>query len=250
MPTSSGYISPDEIIADATSLVDDEGFKKFSYGSYLSEVQQALGELAFDTHFDDKVWYSTIPPDLQVQLPEGVVSIERMFVYNGECSPTSIVPLRKAVGFTRMKGATFKEQMGIGNTDAIMDDVYSYPHGVPYYNTIGGVIMLSDACVAFSNIMVRYKGLGCNLGDAPVIPYELRQAVKLYVANAQLTKLFAREPARWGAVLQNVKRDLHVGNGPLDPGAWVRAKRRVQAIDKKEARDIALYLTRLQSPPY
>ena len=252
MPTDSGYIAPEEIIADVIQMVDDADFKKFSFGGYMSEVQQALAELALDTLFDDRVWSGPVPKSLVVDVQAiGLVNLERMFLFNGEeCRAENQVTVWHAKGFTRYKAQGFKEQKGEGNNDPIMDDVMWSPGGLPYYNIVDGNIMLSDACANYQNIMLRYRGLGCPLGSAPVVPNEFRQAVKNYVAMAQLTKLFARDPQRWGAVLNNIKRDHFGGRGAMDVGTWQQAKRRVRTLDMKEMQDHMKYMSHMYAPKY
>ena len=250
---NGGYISPDEIIADATSICDDEAFKKFSYGSYLSQIQQALTELAQDTLYDDRVWSGPIPSTLVVDITGvGVVNIEKVFLYNGDkCHAGNQVTVWHARGFTRHKGAGFKEQKGSMNNDPIMDNVtYGSEQGLPYYNNASGYLQLSDACANYQNIMIRYRGLGCPIGAVPVVPTEFRQAVKNYVAMAQLTVLFARDPQRWGLVLANVKRDHHGGNGPMDAGTWKQAQRRARTLNMKERENQNKYLSAIDAPKY
>lgn len=243
MPTNSGYISPDEIIAEATELVMDTAMRRFSYGNYLSQVQRALAELAFDTYFDDRAAEFEIPDTLVIDVNSiGMVSLERIFVFNGECTPDNIQPVWYARGFTRFRGAGFKQQKGTGNGNPIMDDVYSHGASTLYYSIIDGQIMLSDACSAYAKVMLRYRGMGCKLGDKPIVPNELREAVTNYVAIKQVTKLLSEDPSRWSTVLANLKRDQY-GNGGLDVGAWQQAKRRVQAVDIKEKEDVSNYLS-------
>ena len=67
---------------------------------------------------------------------------------------------------------------------------------------------------------------------------------------AQLTKLFARDPQRWGAVLNNIKRDHFGGRGAMDVGTWQQAKRRVRTLDMKEMQDHMKYMSHMYAPKY
>lgn len=244
MHASAGYISPNEIISDVIAICDDMEFKAFEYAFYLSQVQQALSELAYDTLFDQRTWTGAIPPSLVLDLPDGLFNLEQVYVFSGtDCSIGNLSNVYWARHFFRHGGATVKEQRGV-QTDPFLENTTVYAGGILYFNISGGKLYLSDACAGFQNVLVQYRGMGCKLGDAPMIPHYLREAVKNFVAKAILTVRFARDPGRWSAVLDNVKRD-HFGNGGLDAGTWKQAQRRVQSIDIKARNDIARYLSNL-----
>lgn len=246
MPTHSGYCSPEQVIADAVSLYDDEGFKEFSPGWCMGKVQSGLSELAFDTYFDDKVAVLPITDNLIVNIPEGLWSIDRMYAFNGnECVAGPANTVWYARNYVRYGGGMFKEQKG-ENDDPFMEDVISSSNAaaVLYYGTLDNRIFLSDACAAYQKLMIKYKGMGCRIGDAPIVPHELRSAVTHYVAMQALLVLNGRYPGRWAAQLAEVKRMLY-GQGGLDVGTWKQAQRRVQSVSAKQRDDLKKYLSRL-----
>ena len=244
MHGSNGYVSPDEIFSEVTMMIGDEPAKELSYGFYMGSMQKALSELAFDTYFDQRAW-STPITDLTLEMPNGLWNIEQVFVFNGDdCSASNMANVYQARGFTRYAKGTFKEQRGIMR-DPLMESTTYHAGSLLFYNTLSPYIMLSDACAGYQNLMLRYRGMGCVIGEAPIIPAYLRQAVTDYCVFTALKVLKARGIAVAAGLLQDVKRDLYAGNGPMDPGSWLAAKRRVQTVDIKAKNDYAKYMSHL-----
>lgn len=243
MHGGSGYVSPDEIFSEVTMMIGDEGAKELSYGFHLASMQKALSELAFDTYFDKKAWDTPLT-DLTLEMPDGLWNIEQVFVYNGECTATNMANVYEARGFTRHAKAAFKEQRGIMR-DPLMESTTANAGSLLYYSTVNPYIMLSDACAAYGNLYVVYRGMGCRVGEAPVIPHYLRAAVTDYCTWMALKALKARGNTVAASLLQDVKNDLFRGNGASDPGSWKQAQRRVQARNIKARNDYAKYLAHL-----
>lgn len=244
MHGSNGYVSPDEIFSEVTMMIGDEPAKELSYGFHLGSMQKALSELAFDTYFDQRVW-STPITDLTLTMPDGLWNIEQVFVYNGDdCSATNLANVYEARGFTRYAKATFKEQRGIMH-DPLMESTTRHAGSLLFYGTLNPYIMLSDACGGYGNLLLKYRGMGCVIGEAPIIPAYLRQAVTDYCVFTALKVLKARGIAVAADLLRDVKRDLHAGNGGMDPGSWLQAKRRVQAVNIKGKNDYQKYMSHL-----
>ena len=65
------YISTDELLHDILKAVDDEDLKKgFEHGWFMSQIQQAIEEIGFDSFY--KIVTSDLPFDnekLSVDLP-------------------------------------------------------------------------------------------------------------------------------------------------------------------------------------
>lgn len=249
MQTHTGYVSADEIIADVTSIAVDDEMREFSPGWYISQVQQALTELAYDTYFDDREWEALIPKCLEIELPSGLFNITNVYVFSGNnCGIGYMQNVHYARNYIRKGGAMFKEQRGV-NGEPVMDPVIrpTTAAGPCFYNTRNGKLTLSDACLAYEKVFVTYKGLGCDFGSAPIIPHYLRDAVKWWVAHEALNIRSNREPGRWDRALDQASRKLHGDGRPSNPGAWLSARRRVQAIDEKAGRDIQRYIKSMNS---
>lgn len=246
--TQSGYVSAEEIIADVTSIIDDQHMRELSKGFHLSQIQQALAELAFDTYFDDKVWTTPVTDNLIIDAPKGLVSIDGMFVFPGtECEAGAAQKVHYASGYVRYGNSVFRNDRPSQMNDPIYGPLVlpSTAVSILYYGLLDGAIFLSDACSAFGTLMIKGRGMGCEFGSAPVIPNELREAVKNKAAMAALTVLLARDPNRWNLVLMNIKRDHFGGQGTFDVGTWKQAARRVQNMGNDQITAVNNYLTTL-----
>lgn len=234
-------LSPDIIISDATPYVQDNGFKKFSKGWYLSQVQLALSELAYDTDFDMKEWTAPVPNSRILDLPEDYWSADAMFLFDGDdCRAGNVTNIYHARGFSVYAGTNMKMQRGMQH-DPVMDSVTSRASQLHYYNITDGKIYLSEACMG-RNLYIKYRGTGVAIGEAPFVPVAFRRAVSLFLVVNALTILYSEDPQRWAGPLANAKDELHGGSrSRVDDGAWLLAKRRAKQFSKKERRDVTSY---------
>ena len=237
----SKLLSPDLVIADVTPIVDDEGMNRFSHGWYLSQIQQALEDLAFDTRFDKKEWTGEIPSSRILRLPDDFWREDAIFLFDGdECNVNNVTNVYFARGFDVYRGATMKMQRGVTN-DPIMDYTTSNARSLHFYSVTNDRMHFSEAC-AGRKVWIKYRGTGTPVGETPFIPTEFRQAVKNYVAINALTILLSTDFQRWKPVLAEIKGDQHGGRyGAMDDGAWLKAKRRATAISQKASRDLTSY---------
>lgn len=253
MPTTSGYVTANQILSDVVMLLGEEEPRELSYGYYISQVQQAISELAFDTYFDDKVWILDIVCSASgnhgpmATLPEGVWSIDGIFAFNGDsCGAGDGVKVYWARNMTRYGGGTFKHQQGENHAPHLTDNVMSKSSrsDILYAGLLDNVLMLSDSCAAYAKLLIQGKGMGCKVGDAPVIPHELREAVKNYVllkAGLVMVQKGKLAPAMYA----EIKRAHFGGNGTFDVGSWKQAQRRVQAMHGTQLEDLRHYLSNL-----
>ena len=80
------FVTVNEILADVLKIVKDSSFKVNSRGFYVSQIQQALEELSFDTYFDERSEVFEVPADLRLDMPKGAFNLKNMYLFNGtEC---------------------------------------------------------------------------------------------------------------------------------------------------------------------
>lgn len=246
--THNGYVSPDEIAADVHGAVGDPKGDRFSEGFMLSQIQQALTELAYNTYFDERTAIIPINGCQTLDLPNGMFCIDKIFTFNGnECGGTNQNVVWWAKDWTLEGKVGFKEQQGENPANPIIEDqTFATTMGrVLYYNTLHGKLMLSTACLAFDNIFLKYRGLGVDFGSSPCIPHYLRQAVKDWVTIQCLThKQWDAKDATVTMALREANASYY-GNGGNRPGTKLEAKRRVMALDIKAQNDISKYLSEL-----
>ena len=78
------YISIDEILHDVLKAVDDEDLKKgFERGWFMSQIQQAIEEIGFDSFY--KVVTVDLPFDsnkLSVDLPPNAFNLREIYLFS------------------------------------------------------------------------------------------------------------------------------------------------------------------------
>lgn len=264
----SSFVTIDELLADVLKLVNDSGFKKHSRGYYISQAQQALEELSFDTYFQEKNSSHDIPENLRVEMPKGAFNLKELYLFNGdECNIENSAVVYYKRNFINSKtgngyvardtyrnerdpfhtkrGNRFNQRAGINNGqqerfntgNGLRNEVY-------YYGIQNGLIMLSSSCSKFEKIMMVYNGTGCDIGEAPIIPSYLRQAVKDYVTVKALESILAIDDEKfnkWSALYNIHSTNL---NKPYD-GSWAKAEHRVKSLDRKQRQDIKEYMSKL-----
>jgi len=256
-------VSPKEILADVLKFVGDESFKDNSEGYYMSLIQQALQELAFDTFFDEKTETFPVPKNLCLEMPLGMFNIRQMYLFSGPvCDISNAVNVYwKRNYFTRGNGYLARDRWK--NTDPFYDsrtllgsngmpdnslrraNVNSSLNNLYYYNIQNGLIMLSSNCPSFENVAIVYNGTGGNIGDTPFIPMLYREAIKSWVLDSALKVKMAMSE---GAEFNKWQTLYSMNNSELRrpyTGLWAEAELRAKSMDSKAREDMKEYLGRL-----
>lgn len=243
------FVTVNEILADALKLVGDVEMKHHNKGWYTSQIQQALEELSFDTFFLDVEKHLTIPEDLRLDIPKGSFNIQQMYAYNGDrCTIESRVNVYHKKNFVNGIGGGeqyFARDNYSNNQDRFHKGRSTHktvPDNVYFYNIQGGIIMLSSNLSSFDKLMIVSNGVHTDIGDVPVVPIYLRQAVKTKIV---VDAIEGRMGSAIGTPEYNQLFNLHAVhsnklNHPYD-GLWVEAQRRVKGIDRKQKQDMKEY---------
>lgn len=255
------FLTPNEILADVIKAVGDEEYRRNSKGWYISQMQQALEELSFDTLFDDKVIELPMSDDLNIEMPEFTFNISEAFVFNGDlCEIGAKRNLwHKRNYFTQGNGYLalntdtnrdpFYSNKNFGNS-VTEKDQRTFPHKSLgnennfYYNVHNGVIMVSPACRSYQKIGLMINGTGCSVGDMPVIPLFFRQAVKDYLCEVALRNMMVDDNTKgslWKVYDFNLNKNEQYG---FYKGSWYNAKRRVADMDDRERESLKEYLAK------
>jgi len=256
-------ISPGEILSDVLKQIDDESFKDSSKGYYMSLIQQALSELAFDTFFDERTETFPVPENLNLEMPKGSFNIRQLYLYSGtECNiENSQNVYWKRNYYTKGNGFLARDKGYNNNNDPFYDSRtfgrYENPYlrrvnngkssisEAFYYNVQGGVIMLSASCKRFENIAIVFNGTGADIGDVPFIPQLFREAIKMWVLDSALKVKMAMAV---GADFNKWQTLWSINNNLLRKpytGIWEEAQVRAKSIDSKQREDLKEYLGRL-----
>jgi hypothetical protein len=245
------YISVEEVIADACAINGDEEGDLGS-GYYRGQARDALIELAYDTHFDKRHFTAAVPTSLKLKLPEDLVRIEHVYLYNGSvCDFSSAINVYTHRHMTRSgPGGYQADNRGDNAPDPIQESSMS-PGGDPnlkFYGEQNGYMALSSSCLTHSSIYVSYAGIGTDFCKEPIIPRELKQAVVDYIAYHSLQRRIAQSIGKgtmneWMAVYNTIGLRLNGRrNAPFD-GSWHRAKVLVARISEKLRLDMSKYLS-------
>lgn len=250
------FVSPDEILADVLKLVKDSDHKLNSEGWYLSQIQQALEELSFDTFFQ-KINYSVkIPDNLRIDLPKGAFNLRELYLFNGStCDIGSSVVVYRKRNFINGKSGNgyvardtwsnsrdpFHTKRGVDN-----DTKRNTPNNLRFFSIQNGEIMLSENCRGFENVMIVSNGVMADIGDVPFVPQFFRQAVKDWVSVKALEekaedKIGTNEYGHWANMLARYEAKM---NQPYT-GSWAKAEYRAKQLNAKDRQDYKEYFTRL-----
>lgn len=258
----ANFVTTNEILADVLMSVDDESFSAMSPGFYRSQVQQALEELSFDTFFDEQRESFPFPhKTLSLEMPKGAFNLREIYVFNGnECIVARSQKLWwKRNYFTKGHGY-FANNKGSQNHDPFIDSTSPMRHiagnvvarnggtsmqNTFFFNVQNGLIMFSPRCSSFSKVHIVYNGTGCDVGDIPVIPQFLRQAVKDYVCEVALRIRMAKDPSgKWGMLWKIYDKSLNRDGSYGPEGSWSRAEYRVKTLSRAKREDLKEYLGR------
>lgn len=267
------FVTGDQILSDVLVECQDEGLRIRSKGWYMSQIQQALEELSFDTFFQ-KGMARILKVDttkLQVEMPTGMFNIQEMYAFNCCCetddddpdtcdlececcetSPTVKVYWKRQYNNQPKGGKTYtasRKEAGTVSPDPIMpyDSVTNgantsiYKANLVWANIQNGIIMLSSSASGYNRLKVIYTGIMCDIGETPFIPKFFRQAVKDFVCTKFYAFMKAREPRTYRVIWADYKNELDTLN--MD-GSWHKARKRAASMDAWEKETMREYLGR------
>ena len=247
---SNDFLTVNQILSDVLVNVDDEDFKKgFTKGFYVSKIQQCLEELAFDTFYQEITKDLPFPTtQLTMQLPTNCFNIREIYLFNGDCCTpqTSVIVHWKRLYNNSQGGPAYTAKQ----KENMRRDPYYKPWGwannaidkaTTYFANIqNGLLMFSSNSSHYNHVRLVYNGMGGDVGDSPVIPRFMRQAVIDWVSEKFWRALKAKNPR-----VRPIWMDYY--NILNDPkiGSWKRAQDRMKQMDTWEKDSMAQYLGRM-----
>lgn len=261
--SKNNFVTVNEILSDTLKLVDDERYEVNSKGYYTSMVQQALEGLAFDTFFDVRHDDFDFPTDtLGLEMPIGTFNVKHVYLFTGtKCDITRSQKVwHKSNYFTNGKGY-FADNKGNNNQDPFYpSNTFGRRQAIDtprvrqeanvennfFYNVQNGIIMFSSKCRAFPKVHLVYNGTGCDIGDIPVIPLFLREAVSDFITEFTLRIRMAKQDGKmWMNLWQIYDKRLNKdGQYGLGQGSWYKAEMRIKNMSNGERSDIFEYLSK------
>jgi hypothetical protein len=248
MQSVTDYVSMHHILSEASKTVNDEDFRNgFSQGWFISRIQDALQELAFDTYFQIITADYDFPKErLAMEMPKNCFNIREIYLYNGGCcSPeTSAVVYWKRLYNNNGKGAGYTARVkrsGEGNsTDPYQPTWYNEGYwatrGRLYFANIqNGLIMFGSESASFSKVRLVYNGMGGEIGDEPIIPRFFERAINDYVEEKYYNAMKSRDSRNYRALWSDAYMKLEK--------SWRKAENRIKMMSTFEKASMDEYIS-------
>jgi len=239
-------ITPNEILADVVEESQDYSFREHTKGWYVSQMQQCLSELSFDT-FLLKLWDDFVFPagTLALAMPANSFNIRRIYIYDGLLgSPSTQKRVRWKRNYaTRGAGMDFTADNKAGTEDdpfmvpisqSTQDDIY-------FAEMQNGVITFSSNCASFGFVRLYFNGSLAPIGETPFVPELFRQAVKEWVMLQVYRIRRNKNPRVHRTTYMDAYNEFH----RRFDGTWAIAKLRAKRIDQQMADDVKEYLSKM-----
>lgn len=249
---SNDFLSFEHVLSEVTSVVNDAEYRSgVSKGWYISRIQDALQELAFDTFFDIVTRDFDFPTgNLALEMPTNCFNIREIYGWNGSCcSPTTsaIIYIKRLYnnkgGDGRGYTAQVKKSGETIGTDPFQPNYYNdgtfgnFPEAKFFCNIQEGKIMFSSSCQFFQKVRLVYNGMGGEIGDVPYIPRMFERAVNDYVKMMFYEKKMGEDERKYGRLYDRAKARYDDWNGN-----WKKAEKRIKTMDQKTRSDYKEYL--------
>ena len=247
--SKESLITVNEILADVLTETEDEDFRLFTRGWYISQVQQALEELSFDTlllilHRDfvfPSVTYA-------IDLPENTFNLKEIYVYNGALGhPSNKQPVRwKKNYYSHGAGKSYlaNNTSDTSEDPYIIEPISSSSEGSLLYASIeNGNLTFSSGCASYSFIHLVYNGTLTPIGDTPMVPQFFRQAVKLWASLEFYRRMRKRDKNYYSSIFTSTYNELYK---PFT-GVWHTAMKRINSMDTKVINDLKEYLSKMNA---
>lgn len=242
----NSLVTPDEILSDVLMVTGDFDHREFPRGWYISQIQQSLEELSFDTYMNVLDHDFEFPSEtMAIALPANTFNVKGIWVYNGLLgSPTDSQNVRwKRGAFTRGPDKSFIAE----NKPDQTEDLWIIPPSntaeseLLWASIQNGVIQFSSKCSTYTYVHLRYNGTLTPIGETPFVPQFFRQAVKLWTLLEYYRVMKGRNPRTYRASFKDTHDELHASF----TGKWDQALKRSRSLDTKAASDLKEYLSRM-----
>lgn len=273
---SNDFVSIDHLLAEATANVNDRNYRKgFSKGWYISRIQDALQELAFDTYYQKLTRDFNFPSEnFALELPKNAFNVREIYLFNcgceantdstsgstsEECDTTceccqpssSVIVHWKRLYNNRGMGRNYTAKIREdGNTSNSVDPFFPSGNfdnnrvtsGTNYYaNVVNGLIMLSPDSVSFNKVRIIYNGMGGEIGDEPIVPRFFERTIIDYVEERFYNAKKAEQPRKWRANWSDAFSRL---TNPRD-GSWRTAQMRISSMDTFQKESMEEYISEM-----
>lgn len=243
--TVTEYVQGSDIAARVAQRMGDLQFRHVSRPTMMRFVRKGLAQMAMMGSSDIRSYETQIPESLRIRLPEGIVNIRHIYLFNGEnCDYNESHVVHHKINFKHKGGTGFLADQKGENHDYIIRDTWwgeSAPSDLYYGNIQAGYLMLSSNCSPFPRIHIEYEGTGQTDDDCKV-PIFAEQAMEDYVHHEAAQQREFENPAYWRGVIDRKQAEMRDSTG-----SWITARTRFAMMDKFARKDLYFALTKF--PP-
>lgn len=204
---SNDFLTVEQMLFQITDQTQDKDFRKgFSKGWYLSQIEYAMSELAYNTFYAKKVCDIKFDTDkMAVKIPDGMFNIRELYLFTPDCDgafTTSVKVYNKRLFNNNGKGASYTANVRSGGDIVNNSDPY-YETYIPtdsetlyVYAIQNGMIMLSSNCSTHTYLRIIANWTGVDkIGDDMRIPRMFREYIEAYVCSKYFSAMKAKDRA-------------------------------------------------------
>tara|TARA_B100001245_G_C22848839_1_gene408041 strand:- start:272 stop:1012 length:741 start_codon:yes stop_codon:yes gene_type:complete len=201
---SNDFVSVNHILAEALVNVNDQDLRHgFSKGWYISRIQDALQELAFDTFYQQITKDYDFPKSkLALEIPKNAFNVREIYLFNQTCcnpSTSAVVWWKRNFNNNDGKSGGYTSRIKANDGNSLDPFMPKFPNANSYYfaNVQNGVIMFSSSCQNYEKVRVIFNGMGVEIGDEPIIPRFFERYINYYIEDRYYSAMKARDPRKY-----------------------------------------------------
>lgn len=242
---SNDFVSVNHILAEALINVDDPKLRKgFTKGWFISRIQDALQELAFDTFYQKITDDFEFPKDkLALAMPKNAFNIREIHVYNGDCctpNNSAVVHWKRLYNNKGGSSSGYTSRVKSSNSTDNGDPFLPTHRGADrhlYANIQNGIIMFSSSCASYSRVRLVYNGMGVEIGEEPIIPRYFERFINDWIEERYYSAMKARDPRKYRVMWNDAYNKLEA--------SLMKAKMRVSSMNTFEKESLEEYISNI-----
>lgn len=243
---SNDFVSVNHILAESLVNVNDQELRNgFTKGWFISRIQDALQELAFDTFYQEMTIDDNLPSNLRLPMPTNAFNIRQIYLFNESCCniSNSVAVHWKRLFDNKGSSTTYTSRIKSGYPSRSTTEPFLPAHSGGdrsyYANIQNGIIMFSSSCSKYSRVRIMYNGMGAEVGDEPVIPRFFERYINDYVEERYYSAMKARQPKKY--------RVLWADAYSKTEASLVKAKMRISSMNTFEKESLEEYIGNIYS---
>jgi hypothetical protein len=228
-------------MAESLVNVNDQDLRNgFTKGWFISRIQDALQELAFDTFYQEFTVDDTLPANLRLAMPKNMFNVKRIYLFNESCCNTgdSQVVHWKRTFDNKGSADSYTSRVTSGFPQRSISEPFLPKHRgadrAYYANVQNGIIMFSSSCSNYTKVRIVYNGMGVEIGDEPIIPRFFERYVNDYVEERYYSAMKAREPRKYRTLWTDAYSKLEASH--------MKAKMRISSMNTFEKESLEEYI--------